>query len=305
MMTLKNSNRIIILADVALIFIALIRGSAFVATKDVLQNITPFYILAIRFMFASLLLALIFHKKIKNLDKHSIKAGFIIAIFLFSAFATQTIGLQYTTAGKQAFLTTLYVIVIPFLVWIKNKDKIDACSILAAILSLIGIGFLTINSDLEVSFNLGDWITLLCAFLFASHIVSISHFSKSIDSITLAILQMWFTGIISLICAIVFEPQPIITNTTLVPMAHLVFICTMINFLIQNIAQKYTHPNHVGILLCLESVFGAALSILFLGDIFNINMIIGCVIIFSAILVSETKLIFLKSYINKKVINKL
>lgn len=299
--TKKNTNKKIIFADVSLIFIALIRGSSFVAVKDILQNITPFYVIAIRFGFASILLSLIFYKKLKKINKYDIKAGFIIGAFLFSAFAAQTIGLQYTTAGKQAFLTTLYVIVIPFLVWIKNKDKLDTWSILAAVLALIGIGFLTINNDLKMSLNLGDWLTLLCAILFACHIVAISYFSKSMDSIILTILQMGFAGFIAFICALIFEPKFTgINNITLIPIIYLIFVCTMINFLIQNIAQKYTHPNHVGILLCLESVFGAILSIIFLKDIFSLNMVIGCVIIFISIIISETKLSFLKPYISKK-----
>jgi drug/metabolite transporter (DMT)-like permease len=74
----------------------------------------------------------------------------------------------------------------------------------------------------------------------------------------------------------------------------------MIAFLVQNVAQKYAHPNHVGIILCLESVFGAILSVIILGEVFTSHMILGCVTIFVAIVISETKLNFIKSLFRSK-----
>ncbi|GAA0740014.1 DMT family transporter [Clostridium oceanicum] len=301
---IKENNKKSMLADSSLLIVALMWGGGFVAVKDALDNVTPMYITAIRFIFASLILGIIFFKKLKNIRKKDLKASFIIALFLFGGFTTQTIGLQYTTAGKQAFLTAVYVVIIPFLVWFVDKNKPDYYDIGATLLAFAGIGFLTINKSFEFSMNFGDVLTLICAVLFAGHIVAVNHFakgSKGLDPVVLSILQMAFVGIISLISGIIFEPKFVgISKNALFPVIYLVVFSTMLGFLIQNVAQKYTQPNHVGIILCLESVFGAVLSVIFLSDVFTINMVVGCIIIFIAIIISETKLEFIKSTGNKK-----
>lgn len=283
-------------ADMSLFLTALLWGGGFVAVKDAVNNVTPFYMLSIRFLLAPICLFIIFHKKFKAIRKQDIISGFIVGVFLFLSMAAQTIGIQYTTAGKQAFLTTVYVVIIPFFVWAISKKKPDVYSIISALLTFIGISFLSINNEFKLSMNLGDWITLFSAFLFAAHIVSIAHFTKDTSPIVLSVLQMGFAGVMSLFFAVIFERRFTgINDNALFSMFYIIVFSTMIPFLIQNVAQKYSHPNHVGIILSFESVFGAILSVIFLKDIFTINMIVGCIIIFIAVIICETKLSFLKN----------
>lgn len=287
-------------ADMSLFLIALLWGGGFVAVKDAVSNITPFYMMAVRFLLAPIPLVFIFYKKFRNIKKHHIISGFVVGIFLFSAMAAQTIGIQYTTAGKQAFLTAIYVVLIPFFAWAVDKKKPDGYSIIATFLAFIGISFLSINNEFKLSMNLGDWLTIISAFLFAAHIISVAQFTKDTNPIVLSVLQMAFAGLISLICALIFEGKFTgISKDALFSMSYIVIFSTMIPFLIQNVAQKYTHPSHVGIILCFESVFGAILSVIFLKDVFTVNMTIGCVIIFTAMIISETKLSFLKLHIKE------
>ncbi|NFA62336.1 DMT family transporter [Clostridium sporogenes] len=293
---IKNRKIRSVIADLSLLLVALIWGGGFVAVKDALDTITPYYMMTIRFICAALLLGLIFFKQMKKITKKHIVNGIVIGVFLFGAFATQTIGLQYTTAGKQAFLTAVYVVIIPFFAWFVDKTKPDWYSIVSTVLALIGIGLLTITKGFEININFGDFLTLICAFLFAAHIVAVGHFAKKSDPIILSVVQMIFAGILSLICALIFEPTFTgISKSAFGSLFYLVFFSTMLAFFIQNIAQRYTHPNHVGIILCLESVFGAILAVIFLNDVFTVNMVIGCAIIFIAIIISEIKLNFLKS----------
>lgn len=293
---IKNRKIIGLIADLSLLLVALIWGGGFVAVKDALDTITPYYMMTIRFICSASFLGLIFFKQMKKTTKKDVLNGIVIGIFLFGAFATQTIGLQYTTAGKQAFLTAVYVVIIPFFEWAVDKTKPDWCSILSTVLALIGIGLLTITKGFEININFGDFLTLICAFLFAAHIVAVGHFGKKSNPIILSVVQMIFAGILSFICALIFEPTFTgITKSAFSSLFYLVFFSTMLAFFIQNIAQRYTHPNHVGIILCLESVFGAILAVIFLNDVFTMNMIIGCIVIFIAIIISETKLNFLKN----------
>ena len=132
--------------------------------------------IAIRFGIASLILLAIFWKRFKNINWQDIKISIIVGIFLFLAFSAQTTGAQYTTAGKQAFLTAVNVVIVPFLTWILYKNELDAYSIIASVFCLIGVGFLTLKDGLSI--NIGDFLTLVCAFLFAVHIALLGEYAK-------------------------------------------------------------------------------------------------------------------------------
>jgi drug/metabolite transporter (DMT)-like permease len=281
-----------IYADSSLLLVALIWGGGFVAVKDSLNHITPLYINALRFILATALMSLVFWKKLRSISKKDIISGSIVGVFLFLAFLTQTIGLQYTTVGKQAFLTGTNVVMVPFIAWFVHKKSPGWHSIAAGILCFIGIALLTLQGSLAL--NLGDSLTLVCAIFFACHIVSVGYFASDTDPIILSIVQMGFAAILSLICAAIFESMPReISKNAFVGIIYLVVFSTMVAFLIQNVAQKYTSSTHAAVILCLESVFGSILGVIILGDNFTGRMIIGCVLIFIAILISETKLSFL------------
>jgi len=280
----KNS----LYADLSLLFVAIIWGSGFVASKNALNTMPPHYINAIRFAIPFILLCIIFWRKVKTINLADLKAGGIIGIFLFLGFATQTVGLQYTTASKQAFLTGVNVVIVPFLYWaIKNKRP-DRYNLAATFLCFIGIGFLTLQESFSI--NLGDGLTLTCALFFACHIVSIGVFAEKHDPIILTILQFAVATLFSTICAFSFETMPRnITTQSIFPILYLAILCTLVAFVIQNIAQKYTTPTHAAIILSLESVFGSILSVIILGDVFTYKMVIGCIIVFAAIITAETK----------------
>lgn len=298
---MKYKSKRTLLAEIALLFTTLIWGGGFVAVRDALNSITPLYMVAVRFLLASILMGLIFFKTIRKITKKDILNGSIVGTFLFAGFATQTIGLQYTTVGKQAFLTATYVVIIPFLVWFVEKKRPDIYSILSTVLALLGIGFLNITDGFKLSLNFGEWLTLICAVFFAAHIVAISHYARKTNPIILSVTQMLFTGILSLISALIFEPKfNGISKNGYISIFYLVVFSTMIAFLIQNVAQKYAHPSHVGVILCLESVFGAILSVIILHEVFTSHMILGCMIIFTAIVISETKLSFIKPLFKSK-----
>ncbi|WP_243108713.1 DMT family transporter [Clostridium rectalis] len=281
-----------LIADLSLLIVTIIWGSGFVATKNALDSVLPFFITTLRFFIASIFIGMIFFKNIKKLNIKDLKAGFIIGFFLFLAFSTQTVGLQYTTAGKQAFLTGTNVIMVPFIYWLTSGEKPDIYNILSTFLSFIGISLLTLNSSLYI--NLGDFLTLLCALFFACHIVSISHFTKNHDPIILTFVQFLVATILSLIWMFILEGTPkSIPLKGLVPIAYLAIFSTFIAFLIQNIAQKYTTATHTAVILSLESVFGSILSCILLDELFTYKMCIGCVIILLAIITAETKWNFL------------
>lgn len=288
-MELKNKT---LAADVSLLFVAFLWGGGFIATKYALESITPNYINFIRFFIAFICLSLIFHKKIGLINKSSLKAGMIIGVFLYAGFILQTVGLQYTTASKQAFLTGTNVVMVPFLYWLAKGKRPDKYNVIAAIVAVFGIGFLSINSSFTI--NLGDGLTLLCAIFFASHIVSIACFATKHDPIVLTIVQFGTVAVLSLISSLIFEPMPSFTKTSTMGILYLAIFSTLICFAMQNVAQRYTSPEHTAIILCLESVFGSVMSCVILGEEFTFKMVIGSMAIFLAIITAETKWKFFK-----------
>ncbi|MFT5873643.1 MAG: drug/metabolite transporter (DMT)-like permease [Clostridium sp.] len=282
-----------ILADLSLLLVALFWGGGFIAVKGALDSLTPFYITAMRFSISAIIMSLIFRKKVRHITKHELKAGAVVGLLLFLGFTAQTVGMKYTTAGKNAFLTGTNVVIVPFFYWVISKKRPDTFSLISAFMCFIGIGMLTLDGGIRI--GLGDGLTLLCAVFFAAHIVSVGFFIKKVDAILLVIIQLSVAAVFSIIAALIFEPipQPLNTNT-MFAIGYLAIFSTMVAFFIQNIAQKYTTPTHAAIILCLESVIGSILSVIMLNEIFTFKMILGCLTIFIAIITTETKWSFLK-----------
>ena len=282
-----------ILADMSLLLVAIMWGGGFIAVKGALDTLTPFYIMAMRFGISVVIMLLIFRKKIKLITKKELMIGTVVGLLLFLGFTAQTIGMKYTTAGKNAFLTGTNVVIVPFLYWAISKRKPDIYSLISAFLCFIGIGMLTLDGGIHI--GLGDSLTLLCSVFFAAHIVSVGFFTEKVDAIVLVIVQLGSAAIFSIVAALIYEPIPKPLNSDIIfAIGYLGIFSTMIAFIVQNVAQKYTSSTHTAIILCLESVFGSILSVLMLNEIFTSKMILGCLIIFIAIITTETKWDFLK-----------
>lgn len=289
-----RQNKIQILAGAGMLGTAAIWGFAFVIVKNSLDLIPPTYMLAFRFTIAALLLALICHKKLQNLSRNVVKEGAVLGFWLFFSYLVQTIGCQYTTAGKNAFLTTSYVVIVPFLCWLLAKRRPDAFCVMAAVLAVIGIGLLSLQGDLSV--NKGDVLTLICAVGFALHMFYIDRYTEHDDPVVLTILQLSFAALFSWLLSPVLDggfPSGIFRPDMIGAMLYLGIFSTMIGFLLQNVCQKYTSPEMASLLLSTESVFGVLFSTLLLGERMTGRMLTGCALLFLAVLLSETKLSFL------------
>ena len=280
-------------ADLFLIVVAIVWGTGFLFTQLALDNgITPLYIMAIRFSVAAVLLSLIFFKKLKDVSIYDLKSGSILGFVLFLGFITQTVGLSYTTPSKNAFLTSVNVIIVPFLYWAINKKKPEPHIFTAISMSIVGIYLLSINENFRLAY--GDFLTILCAVCFAFHIVLNGFYSKKSDPIILTILQMSSAAVFSVIFAFKFETTPEITNTFgILSTVYLGIFSTMIAFLLQTIAQTHTTSTKTAIILSTESLFGTIFSVMFLSEHLTSRMLVGCLIIFSSVIVAETKLEFL------------
>ncbi len=224
--------------------------------------------------------------------------GALIGVILFISYMLQTIGLKYTTASNNAFLTSVYVVIVPVVAYFIIKRKPDIFNAVAAVLVLIGIAFLTVDfTDFSIGKSAtfkGDMLTLLCAVFYAFQVTLIAHYARRHDPIVLAIVQVVVVAVLSTPAALFFEgTQLAVTASGIALLLYLALIATALCLVMQNVAQKYTTPTHAGLLMSLESVFGTLLGVVIMGDNISRQMGLGF-IIFIALIIAETKLSFLR-----------
>lgn len=278
------------ICKIALVLVAASWGGGFPITKVALDSgIEPNAIMAIRFLIASILLFIFLKWKKVVITREEITLGLGAGVILGLAFSLQTVGLQYTTASKNAFITGAYVVGVPFLLWFLTKVRPQGIVYISSFICFIGIGFLSLDGDL--SMNYGDLLTLVCAFFFALQIAIIGANIKEKNPIVINAFQMFSGGILTLILNIIFEDFSIITtkmNIVQVSAIGYLIICnTLIAYLVQTIAQKYVASSTASLILSTEILFGAITSMIFMGDPMNIRIVVGGLLIFFSIILSE------------------
>lgn len=289
---MKTKNQSIV-AELGLLLITVIWGSAFVVVKNATASVPVNYIIAIRFGIASLLLLVFFFPRIRKIDLRSIKAGAILGVLLYLAYFLQTVGIKYTTAGNNAFLTAIYVVIVPFLYWGVKGAKPTAYHIIAAFVCITGIGFLSLRPGFAV--NPGDALTMLSGIAYAGQIVAISILTEKTDPILLSFTQLFFTAAIALPVAMITETFPAHLETNMVfSLLYVSIFSTLIAMVLQSVCQQYVPPARASLIMSLEALFGTVFGIIFLNEQLTIKTFIGFLLIFAAILISETKLSFLR-----------
>lgn len=268
---------------------SLIWGASFVFMKNSVDVLGPATLVAVRFVSAALLMLVFFWPKIiPALKKDNVKAGIFLGILYFLAYWSQTVGLTDTTPGKNAFLTAAYVVMVPFIFWVISKVRPNVLNVLAAFVCLVGIGFVSLDAALVISF--GDAMTLVCAFFFALHIAFLGKLAQGREIYTLAFVQFVTVGVSGLVIGLPTETLPSfdqITPDFIGQMLYLIVGATFLAVLFQNIGQAHVPPSQAALLLSLESVFGVAFSIILYGEIMTAPLIFGFALIFVAVLINE------------------
>jgi len=273
-------------ADLGIFLSAVIWGSDYVAIKLSLGVIPPLYMSGIRFGAAFFIMYFIFRKRMRNVKKKEILAGVLIGALMIGGFAFQTIALQFTTAGKSAFLTSTYAVIVPFLSWMIFKKNPGYPAFIGAFVCLSGIALLSLENTFSISY--GDSLTLLCAVFFAGNIIAVAYYVRIIDPVVITVIETGAAAVISLVLALFLEPRITgVTSTILWCMLYLVFFGTVAANLISNIALGYTSSIRASLIFSAESAFAAFFSFLLLGEVFTFKMIIGCILIFFAVIITE------------------
>ncbi len=275
------------LANMALLITGMIWGSGFVVMKNTLDSVSTNYILAIRFTIAALGLSYTLFKK-GAVTPEKLRAGANLGLYIYAAFAVQTYGLMYTTAGKNALITAFYVVLVPLLLWIVQKRRPEGKIWAAAAMMMIGIALLT--TDGGGSINIGDLLTLCCSLGFAVHIVLVDGYAQRFDLMQLTCLQFWFSALYGWAAALLFEQPPAnIGGDTAFALAYCGIVCTLIGLTLQNIGVKYASPEYATLFLSTESAFGCIFGVVFLHEAMTARMIAGGVMVVAALALSQVE----------------
>ena len=275
-----------------LIFITtIIWGSSFFILKNTIDILPPLFVVAIRFTISALVLGIIFVKKLRKINKTILWKGALLGLMLSFAFIIQTIGLKHTTPSKNAFLTATYCVIVPFLAWKMMKKKPSIFNVVASFLSLIGIGFISLNSHFVM--GIGDLLTVISSLFFALQLVMIAKYIKDEDSMLLLVVELVVCAIICWTASLSFElPNypTTIPSGAIISILYLSLMATGLGQTFQMIGQRYTKPSEAGLIFSLEAVFGTIFSVIFYHEIITINMYIGFCLVFVALVISETQL---------------
>jgi drug/metabolite transporter (DMT)-like permease len=280
-------------ANILLLLAAWVWGFAFVAQKVGSEYVGAFTFNGIRFALGSLTLVPIlmyFNKKNQKNPKDiklesPLKGGIVAGCILFFANTFQQVGMSYTTAGNAAFITAMYIVLVP-IISIILKHKINFSNWVGVAFAVLGLYFITIQNSFII--NYGDFLQILCAVFFALHIVLIDNLVKRVDGIKLSVVQFMTCSAISLVCAFAFEDVRIsgIMQGAL-PILYGGICSVGIAYTLQVIGQKNAKASHAALIMSLEAVFGAFGGLIILHENLGYRGYIGCVLMLAGILISQ------------------
>lgn len=284
-----------------LLFNTIIWGGTFALIKNALVNVSPSLFLGIRFGLASLFFLPFVYPSLKLVNKKTLLAGILLGAFYFSGFAAQTIGLNLTTATKSGFITGTFVIFIPILQLIIEKRKPNVFNIAGVIIVLFGLIMLSSKGDdllefiklLGSDFNTGDLLTLICAVLFAFQVVYVDIFTKRYEYLPMVFVQLLITALGGFILAFLFfvaslEQIKFTFNLNVIgALIYTSIFASIIATIIQLKYQKAVSPTKAGIIYSFEPIFAAVFAYFLLNEKISNFGLIGCVLIFIGLIVSE------------------
>ncbi len=263
---------------------AIIWGSTFIIVQNALNDIGVFRFLFFRFFLAFIFMLIIFYKKI-SLKKEAVIAAFLLGLFNFTAFATQTFGLLYTSSSIVGLITGLYVIFTPFLAMLIFKEKVKPHNIIGAFLAFFGMYLLT-SGNLNFSLGIGEILTLICAIVFALHIVFTEIYARKYNNYTLVTFQFLFVSLFSLLLFPTEKPKMNFSFNVILALIITSLFATAFAYYVQTTAQKYISATKTAIIYALEPLSATFLGIT-MGEKLTIKQIIGAIIIVISTIISE------------------
>ena len=279
-------------ADLMLIVVTLCWGVSYYLMDISLADMDPFTLNAHRFLGAFFIAAALTWKKVKNVNKITLKYSVLVGISLVFVYIGATFGVKYTSLSNSGFLCAMTVVFTPLISRVVLKEKQDRKVLVSVLMCFIGIAFLTLKDDFSINMgNLkGDLLCLMCAFAYAIDLLltekAVSH--KEVNAYQMGVFQLGVTGVCNFVLALIFE-QPHFPTTTTVwgAVLFLAIFCTGVAFVVQPIAQQYTTAAHTGVIYALEPVFAAIVAVVFAHEFLSPKSYFGAFLMVASVMVME------------------
>jgi len=274
-------------ADLLLFMVAIIWGTAFVAQGIAGQYGVAYLFNGVSFILAGLIL-IPFIPRGTKISKEQWKWMLIAGVVLCIATATQQVGLLFTKVANASFLTSLYAVFTPFMLWIGFRERPHWVDLVAV--TMAGIGAFLLSTAGQFQVQPGDSIELIGSLFWALHFVVLGKFASKFESISFAAGHFIISGFINLIIGLFVEDISILTSLPLI--GAILYRATLsigIGYTLQVWGQKHTPPTDASLILGLEAVFAVLAAWFVLKQTLLPIQIIGCVVIFVAVLISQLK----------------
>ena len=304
---MKNKK---MLGNALLTLTALIWGTAFVGQRVGMDHIEPITFGAARMALAAVAVGIVavlvtrrersnpasaYSQKTpeerKAYDRNTVAGGICCGIFLCAASSFQQMGIVYTTAGKAGFITAMYMLLVPIINFLFFKKKNTWLVWLAVLVGVAGMALLCLKAGEGFTLTKGDTLVCVCAVLFAMHILCCDHFVQLGNPIAISAIQFATTSVISWVIAFIAEePTWAKIASAAIPILYCGLMSGGLGYTLQIVAQKFTDPTIASLLMSLESVFAVLAGALLLNERMTSRELIGCVVMFAAIVMVQVPL---------------
>lgn len=279
-------------ADLTLLFVSIIWGSAFVAQRVAGQMGSVYFFNGARYLLAALVVlpfalraGRIVNPTYRMRDQYKWVA--IAGFFLFLGSALQQAGLVYTTAGNAGFITSLYVVLVPIVLFLFWGERFHLLSVVAVLLAGVGAFLLSTGGRFEIRW--GDALELVGALFWTLHVIVLGKYASRFDAMSFSVGQLVVCGLLNLGVGVFVEPMISLNSALLFAIAYTAIFSLGLCYTLQVWAQRHTPPADAALILSLESVFAVLAGWLLLGELLSAIQAFGCVLIFTAVLLSQFK----------------
>ncbi len=287
-------------AELLLLLTALIWGGGFIFTNlAILAGLPLSLILTLRFAIPAVMMAVFFRQEMAIATRRDFACGAGAGVILFVAFFLQTYGIKYTTPANSAFLTATNVIMVPFISWLFFRQRPPISAFPLAFTCFIGAVVLAWTPGMGMNFNVGDLLTLFCAFMFACHIAFLGAVSGITSSAAvLSVMQLGVSAVLSFLAFCIIDRASCSWEALregMLPMLYLSLLSTGLCYFLQNWAQRRVAPAKTAILLSCEGLFGSLLSVLCGYDTPTVTFVVGGAIILLSVVLAQVDWSFLRT----------
>ena len=277
-------------ARILLIAVFVARGTSFLFSKTLLQSMSPLSILAVRFILAFLILAVLFHKKLLHCERNSFRGGVILGVLYTICMIFEMFGLRTVDTGVSSLVENMAIIMVPVFTAVLTRTLPKKITMFCALLAVIGVGFLSLTQHSSGGSHAGMILTILAALTYAVCIMATEKVSRDAEPITIGIIQLGTMGVLSLIASFITGdfgmPQ---TGQEWILLLLLVLVCSCFGFAFQPLGQKYVAAEEAAVLTVVNPLTASLMGILIAGESLSPMKITGYVLILAALLLYNLK----------------